>query len=132
MGDSCLNCMRSPAPSSPGNPVLQHCPKMKTSHGRAAPAFVPSPQTDKEPEVSGVGIVGRGLWNPPPWHHVSRFPPTPSQQKLASWVPGHSFSTLPMSLTLLPWGLCDLLESPQAGIRILTGSVSSAHPCALA
>lgn len=59
------------------------------------------------------------------------FPPTPSQQKLASWVPGHSFSTLPMSLTLLPWGLWDLLESPQAGIRILTGMGSSARSRAL-
>ena len=84
--DSCLNCMRSPSPSCPGNPVLQHCSEMKTSHGRAAPTFVPSPQTDKEPEVSGVGIVGRGLWKPPPWHHVSHFPPTPSQQ--SSWHPG--------------------------------------------
>lgn len=58
---------------------------MKTSHGRAAPAFVPSPQTDKEPEVSGVGIMGRGLWKTPPWHHISPFLPPQANR---SWHPG--------------------------------------------
>ena len=41
-GESCLTCMGSPSPSSPRSPVLQHCSKMKTPHGRAASTAVPS------------------------------------------------------------------------------------------
>lgn len=49
---------------------------------------------------------------------------------LSSWVPGHFLSTLHTSLTRLPWGLCDLLKSPQApwlGSGFLWAGAPSAH-----
>lgn len=109
-GESCLTCMGSPSPSSPRSPVLQHCSKMKTPHGRAASTAVPSPQTGEEPAANDVGVTGRGLHRAPPWHYDSSSPPTPGQQAPVVLDPGPF--TPPTSLTLLPWGLYDLFKGP--------------------